>query len=163
MEKKPPKAPKAPKAKPDATASVESAATAKVAAKPSKVKDIAEAKAKRESEAGKLKQLAKAKSQNFIFELQSYHPGRVHAVIASSKEQAIEIVIADLMENKYAAALAAHKGDDTVFGSLERFKVEQRKIYLSRQIAKRIPTKEKARLVGRNVSPLPNPPQHQAQ
>lgn len=101
----------------------------------------------------------KGKGGNFLYELESFNEGKVHAVVAANDDEALKIVIDDLIANKYAEKLKEHEGHDTHFGfpcpyaSIDTFREKQTEIYKQRKLRKVTSADEPARLIGRNVDP----------
>ena len=98
-----------------------------------------------------------------LFELQSIHPGKMHAVVASDESEAIQIAADDVMKQKYLPRLVAHpeKCESQTYGrhdeAISDFILEQQlDVYKHRQIRQVMKTDQEVGMIGRNVDPVPS-------
>jgi hypothetical protein len=98
--------------------------------------------------------------QNFLFELESFHNGKVHVVVAPDETEAARLLAEHCFGLKVEAGLKEHqkkchdeKCDCKDYKS--GWIATQIGIYQKRQIARKFPVDELPHVIGRNADPHP--------
>jgi hypothetical protein len=101
-----------------------------------------------------------AGAQNFLFELESFHHGKVHVVVAPDESEAARLLAEHCFAVKAEGGLKSHqekchedKCDCKNYKSA--WIATQIKIYQKRRVAKKFPVDEPPHVIGRNADPLP--------